>query len=52
LRLDIAQVRRENEEYRNENTDLKDWIERLLRQLAKEAPHIVPEKFLRRSIQE
>lgn len=47
LRMDITQVRRENEEYRSENTDLKDWVERLLRQFAKEAPHIVPEKFIR-----
>lgn len=48
LRLDIAQVRRENEEYRNENSDLKDWIERLMKQLSTHAPHVTPEKFIRR----
>lgn len=48
LRLDITQVRRENEEYRNETSDLKDWIERLMKQLSTHAPHVTPEKFIRR----
>jgi len=48
LRIDIAQVRRENEEYRSENYDLKDWIERLMKQLSTHAPHVVPEQFIRR----
>lgn len=49
LRLDIAQVRRENEAYRLENVDLKDWAERLVTQLKTHAPHITPEQFIRRN---
>lgn len=48
LRLDIAQVRRANEEYRAENEDLKDWAERLNCQFITHLPDIEPEKFIRR----
>ncbi len=47
LRLDLNQVRRENEEYRCENADLKDWAERLSAQFSKHVPHIMPEQFIR-----
>ena len=57
LRLDIQQVRRENEQYRNELierdaviADMQDWTERLLDQFKKHIPHIVPEKFIRRTM--
>ncbi len=49
LRLDLNQVRRENEEYRRENTALKDWAERLVNQLSKHVPDVTPEKFFKRS---
>ena len=45
LRLDIAQVRRANE-------DLKDWAERLNCQFITHLPDIEPEKFIRRPKQE
>jgi predicted RNase H-like nuclease (RuvC/YqgF family) len=52
LRMDIAQVRRENEMYRIQLAErdqvivaLKDWIERLLRQLQRHAPTIQPEVY-------
>lgn len=47
---DIAQVRRENERYRSENSDLRDWAERLLKQFSKHAPDVEPEKFIRRRL--
>lgn len=50
IRMDIAQVRRENEEYRRENSDLKDWAERLVMQLTIHAPNVSPEKFISRSV--
>lgn len=57
LRLDITQVRRENEMYRKELAirdqvinDLKDWAERLLQQLRKHAPHINPEQYRASSV--
>ena len=56
LELDIAQVRRENEMYRIELAerdqviaDLKDWAERLLRQLRKHAPAVTPEAYISHS---
>lgn len=63
LRKDIAQVRRENEDYRVQLDkrdaiiakreamieDLKDWSNRLLNQVSKHAPHIAPEPFIERS---
>lgn len=52
LHLDIAQVRRENEQYRQQLeerdaviADLKDWASRLIRQLATHAPDIEPEPY-------
>jgi peptidoglycan hydrolase CwlO-like protein len=56
LRIDIAQVRRENERYRGELEerddvidDLKDWASRLVCQVETYAPKDVkPEKFVRR----
>lgn len=30
--------------------DLKDWSERLTKQVQVHAPHVIPEKFIRRSI--
>lgn len=57
LSLDISQVRRENETYRIELSqrdqiiaDLKDWAERLLRQLRKHAPAVEPEKYVSHSL--
>lgn len=57
LRLDITQVRRENEMYRKELAirdqvinDLKDWAERLLQQLRKHAPHVNPEQYRASSV--
>lgn len=57
LELDIAQVRRDNETYRKELverdliiSDLKDWAERLIGQLAQHAPGVKPEQFYRRVI--
>ena len=50
LRIDIAQVRRENEEYRRENADLRDWATRLVVQVKQHAPDIEPEKYIRRYI--
>lgn len=57
LRIDITQVRRENEMYRRELVDrdqviadLKDWAERLLCQLALHAPGVKPEQFYRKAI--
>lgn len=59
LELDISQVRRENETYRKELTerdliisDLKDWAERLISQLAQHAPDVKPEQFYRRTLGE
>lgn len=60
LDLDVAQVRRENELYRvklaerdqiiaerdQAITDLKDWAERLMRQLRKHVPDVEPESFI------
>lgn len=55
LRMDIAQVRRENEEYRQQLVErdeiiveLKDWATRLVRQVEVHAPGVVPEKFIQR----
>lgn len=57
LRLDISQVRRENETYRIELAerdqiiaDLKDWVERLVNQLREHAPSVEPEKYIVHSI--
>jgi len=53
LDLDVSQVRRENEMYRIELAerdqviaDLKNWAERLLRQLRKHAPTVKPEAYI------
>jgi chromosome segregation ATPase len=60
LDLDVAQVRRENELYRvklaerdqiiaerdQAISDLKDWAERLMRQLREHAPNVQPESFI------
>ncbi len=58
LILDVAQVRRENETYRAELEErdmvianLKDWAERLLRQLRKHAPNVKPEEYIDRHTQ-
>lgn len=52
LHLDIAQVRRENERYRQELRErdqiianLKDWSVRLIKQLAVHAPDVEPEPY-------
>ncbi len=52
LRLDISQVRRENESYRKELLerdmaiiDLKDWAYRLVKQLSVHAPEVEPEQY-------
>lgn len=54
LRLDIAQVRRENETYRVELVerdeviaDLQRWAEQLVGQLRIHAPSVVPAEFAR-----
>lgn len=63
LDLDVAQVRRENELYRvklaerdqiiaerdQAISDLKDWAERLMRQLREHAPNVQPESFISRA---
>lgn len=55
LQLDLNQVRRENESYRIELRQrdeiiesLKDWADRLTKQVITHAPHIIPEKYYRR----
>lgn len=55
LRLDIQQVRRDNEQYRMELVerdaiiaDMKDWTERLIAQFRKHIPDVEPESFIRR----
>ena len=55
LRLDIQQVRRDNEQYRLDLierdaiiADMQDWTERLLIQFKKHIPDVEPEKFIRR----
>jgi peptidoglycan hydrolase CwlO-like protein len=55
LVLDVAQVRRDNEKYRQELSerdeiisDLKDWAERLINQLRIHAPNVPPEQFYQR----
>ena len=50
LRIDIAQGRRENERYRSENSDLRDWAERLVHQLIEHAPTVPPARFIRKSL--
>lgn len=59
LRLDISQVRRENELYRQQLaerdqiiTDLKTWSERLVKQLHKIAPDVQPELYIGKSLYE
>lgn len=57
LRLDITQVRRENEAYRLELVerdgiiaDLQRWAEQLVGQLAIHAPNVKPAEFVRRKV--
>jgi hypothetical protein len=56
LRLDIQNVRRDNEQYRTELTerdaiisDMKDWTVRLIKQFRRHIPDVEPEQFIRRS---
>lgn len=57
MRVELVELRRENEYYRAELIhrdaiidDLKNWSERLTTQLQEHAPNVVPAKFYRKGL--